>query len=803
MPGAQIDKEKTIRISVRHLVEFVLRSGDIDTRFAGAAKDAMLEGSRLHRRIQKSMGENYRAEVALRQSFSYPAFTLLLEGRADGIEEDPDGVMIDEIKTVLSDPDQLTEPVPVHLAQAVCYGAIYSAQNHLDRMKIQMTYCGQADEKIRRFQREYSAQELQEELHSLLEKYRPWAEFAVRHREKRDQSLEGMPFPFPYRPGQRKLVVAAWKAMQKQETLLIQAPTGVGKTMSVLFPAVLMLRYSDAERIFYLTAKTTTRRTAEESIRILRDRGAAVTSVTIAAKDRMCFQEKRECNPDSCPCAKGHFDRVGKAAFDLLSEEGQITEPVILEHARQAQVCPFEFCLDLTEWTDCIICDYNYVYDPNVRLQRFFGDGQKTDALFLVDEAHNLVDRGREMYSAGLVKEDFLKARKTYAAYPDLVRLAGAANRAMLCLKKESAGDEETRKLAPARRIADRGEIAGVTKAVRKLYEALTDLPERDPGWKPTDESSEFFFDLRDYLACEEQLSENSRIYTENRADGTFLIRLFCVNPSGRLAACTKQAMASIFFSATFLPISYYRDLLTGDSDTPAVYIPSPFDRSRRLIVAAADVTTKYTRRSAAEYTRCGQYITRMLQARKGNYLVFFPSYRMMEDICAVTEIPDGFRTIRQLQEMDEASRGEFLRYFSERDCPTVGFCVTGGIFGEGIDLQQDRLIGVCIVGTGLAQISAENEILRGYYTDRGMDGFACAYLYPGMNRVMQAAGRLIRTDDDNGVILLMDERFLRREYRALFPPEWDDCRSVHLASVSSVLETFWKKFPERKEQHD
>lgn len=790
MPQPHVEAENTVRISVRNLVEFVLRSGDIDTRVSSAAgREAMLEGARIHRRIQKSMGSGYQAEVPLRETYEYPDFTLVLEGRADGIEQGPDGVVIDEIKTVLADPDRLEGPVPVHLAQAVCYGAIYSAQNHLERLTIQMTYCSQDDGKIRRFRRLYTAGQLQEELRGLLEKYRPWAEFAVRHRKRRDASLDGLQFPFPYRPGQRKLVVSAWKAMKKGETLLIQAPTGVGKTMSVMFPAALMLLHSDAERIFYLTARTTTRETAEESVRILRDRGACLTSVTITAKDRLCFLEKRDCNPDACPYAKGHFDRVGKAAYDLVCEEGQITEQVILERAEREKVCPFEFCLDLTEWTDCIICDYNYVFDPNVRLQRFFGDGSKGEHIFLIDEAHNLAERGREMYSAAVVKESFLKAKKIYSGYPDIVKLADAVNRRMLALKKD-CGDAY--KVYP-----DSSALEPLTEAVRRLFEALSGLPDRDPSWKPTDEASDFFFSLRDYLAAWDRLSESYRIYTENRGDGTFQARLFCVNPSEQITKCVRQGIAAVFFSATLLPIAYYRDLLTGSQDTPAIYIPSPFDRRRRLIAAASDVTTRYTRRSAAEYARCGQYITAMLQARKGNYLVFFPSYRMLQNVVSVTAVPEGYRVLRQSQEMDGASREEFLRCFSDRDRPTVGFCVTGGIFAEGIDLRGESLIGVCVVGTGLAQICTENEILRSCYEDRGLNGFSYAYLYPGMNRVMQAAGRLIRTDSDLGVILLMDERFLRSDYRALFPPEWSDCGRVTLSTVKNTLSEFWERFPD------
>ena len=406
-----MEQKKQVRISVRALVEFVLRSGDIDNRRSGAAqKDAMAAGTRIHKKIQKRMGGNYRAEVPLKYAAldEEEDIELLVEGRADGIFEEDGIVTIDEIKGVYMDLERLTEPVAVHMAQAMCYGYFYCCDRNLDGVRIQLTYCNLETEEIRRFHEDRSKEELEAWFRSVIHEYFKWARYLCHHELQRNQSISGLEFPFPYREGQRDLAVAVYKTISRKKRLFIQAPTGIGKTLSTIFPAVQAMGAGKASKVFYLTAKTITRTVAEEAFRILRSRGLVFTAVTITAKEKLCPMEKTECNPEACPYAKGHFDRVNEAVFDILHLEQEMDRETVLRYAEKYRVCPFEFCLDISSWTDGIICDYNYVFDPNVRLKRYFADGASGDYLFLVDEAHNLVSRAREMYSASVYKEDFL-----------------------------------------------------------------------------------------------------------------------------------------------------------------------------------------------------------------------------------------------------------------------------------------------------------------------------------------------------------------------------------------------------------
>ncbi|MBQ8638686.1 MAG: ATP-dependent DNA helicase [Lachnospiraceae bacterium] len=796
--------ENQIRISVRNLVEFVLRSGSIDNRRSTKVqRDAMLTGSRLHRKIQKQMGSGYQAEVTLRHVVPLGELELILEGRADGIltepvlatensEEQPSdriSVTIDEIMVVFMDISKLEEPLAVHLAQAVCYGYIYALQNHLSSAVIQITYCQPDTEEIRRFSQLYSFARLEDEFNSYIREYGKWAQFIFHHRKERNQSLDGIQFPYSYRPGQRNLVIASYRTIQNGETLFLQAPTGIGKTLSVLFPSVVALGQGTADKIFYLTAKTITRSVAMEGLHILRETGAKLSFAAITAKEKLCLMETMDCNPLACPFAKGHFDRVNAAVYDLICQEEEVSREILLSYAQKYQVCPFEMSLDVTYWVDVIVCDYNYLYDPNVRLQRFFSDGEKGAYIFLNDEAHNLVERAREMYSAHLNKEEFLEAKKHYRELPAIVKRIESCNRKLLELKREC----DTWRLLPE------GEGMGAfVMALEQLYGELMTISDKYPGWISSKEASEFFFHVRDFMNVYEQLDENYRIYTEHGEDGKFWIHELCVNPAKRIRECCSQGTASIFFSATFLPIQYYKELIWGEEEVPAVYVRSPFDSSRRMIGIGADVSTRYSRRNKDEYLRYAVYVEAMLRAKEGNYMVFFPSYRYLQEIMAVVRIPDSYQIAVQETGMTEEDREQFLETFRQKAKPTVGFCVIGGIFSEGIDLQKEALIGVMIAGLGLAQVSPRQEILQRFYSEQGKDGYTFAYLYPGMNRVLQAAGRLIRTAEDYGIILLLDERFLRRDCREQFPVEWSDCRRLKASEAGRQIEEFWENLNRR-----
>lgn len=781
-----MEQKKQVRISVRALVEFVLRSGDIDNRRSGAAqKDAMAAGTRIHKKIQKRMGGNYRAEVPLKYTVldEEEDIELLVEGRADGIFEEDGIVTIDEIKGVYMDLERLTEPVAVHMAQAMCYGYFYCCDRDLDGVRIQLTYCNLETEEIRRFHEDRSREELEVWFRSVIHEYFKWARYLCHHELQRNQSISGLEFPFPYREGQRDLAVAVYKTISRKKRLFIQAPTGIGKTLSTIFPAVQAMGAGKASKVFYLTAKTITRTVAEEAFRILRSRGLVFTAVTITAKEKLCPMEKAECNPEACPYAKGHFDRVNEAVFDILHLEQEMDRETVLRYAEKYRVCPFEFCLDISSWTDGIICDYNYVFDPSVRLKRYFADGASGDYLFLVDEAHNLVSRAREMYSASVYKEDFLEVKRIIKGKsPRLERQLDRCNKLLLSMKRE-CGDWQLLE-----------DVTGLAAGIMTAFSYMETFMEEFPEFPERETVLDFYFCLQDFLNVYEELDGHYRIYEENREDGSFLVRLFCVDPSRLLSRCMDQGASTILFSATLLPVRYYKTLLSGNQEDYAVYVNSPFPEENRLLMVAEDVSSRYTRRSPSEYRKVADYIRIVTQSRLGNYMVFFPSYQYMGEIEEILEEePLEADLLVQGQGMGEAEKTEFLEEFEkERSHSLAAFCVMGGIFSEGIDLKEERLIGVIVVGTGLPMVCVEQEVLKGYFDETEEKGFDFSYQYPGMNKVLQAAGRVIRTPGDRGVILLLDDRFLRRDHLELFPREWERFQVVNRGNAARCLEDFW-----------
>lgn len=841
-----------LHTSVRNLVEFILRGGDIDNRSGRMITDAMMEGSKIHRKIQRSMGENYQAEVPLALTIEAEEYMLVIEGRADGIAygefpnqnsekeaytqdtfldrtgKSEEMVYIDEIKGVYRNVATMEAPVYVHKAQAMCYAYIYALQNHLDQIGVQMTYCNLDTEDVKLFLEVFAWDALADWFGNLIAEYRKWADWQIMWRRKRQESIQNLEFPYPYREGQRKLVGDVYRTIRRGKNLFIQAPTGVGKTISTIFPAVKAVGEELADRIFYLTAKTITATVAKETFGLLREQGYQAKIIQLTAKEKLCLcgntaieqeaadqddpypdfpQIKLECNPQNCPYAKGHFDRVNDAVFELLQASDLFTREEILAQARKHRVCPFELSLDVATWCDNILCDYNYVFDPNVYLKRFFQDSSKEKYLFLVDEAHNLVDRSREMYSATLYKEDILAVKKIMKPHNQAIaRTLDKCNKAMLDFKRECENYSVC-------------ESVGVlTFYLMRLVSQMEEFFEKPREFPDKKTVLDFYFELRNFVNIYDLVDENYVIYDEMQEDGRFMIKLFCVDPSKNLQKCIDKSVSTIFFSATLLPINYYKRLLSTKEDNYAIYAQSTFDETQRLLAFGRDVSTKYTRRGPAEYEKIARYIRAAIRSKKGNYMVFFPSYKMMQDVydvfvrveresdtrngVAVSDEPniaeesleESLTIIMQHSNMNEAEREEFLQAFEQEDSGTlVAFCVMGGIFGEGIDLKNDRLIGAVIVGTGLPQISNEREILKQYYDKQGLSGFDYAFRYPGINKVLQAAGRVIRTQEDRGIIVLLDERFLQSDYNALYPREWKNRIVGNVETVDAEICKFWE----------
>ena len=598
-----------LHISVRNLVEFIFRAGDIDNR-AGklASAEAMMEGSRIHRKIQKSMDTSYQAEVPLKIEWKANDYVLVVEGRADGIaygkfqpdlpaatesvlqpemefaaEIPPEEEIsfIDEIKGVYRNVAAMEQPVYVHKAQAMCYAYIYAKQNRLERIGVQMTYCNLDTEEIRYFREIYTFETLTVWFGHLIEDYRKWADWQIAWKKQRQESIHTLEFPFPYRQGQKKLVADVYRTILRGKNLFIEAPTGVGKTISTIFPAVKAVGEGLADRIFYLTAKTITATVAKETFALLEEQGYRAKVIQITAKEKLCLCEEMDCNPVNCPYAKGHFDRINDAIFELMTTKEHYSREEIEACAQKYKVCPFELGLDMSLFSDGILCDYNYVFDPHVYLRRFFGEGAgREQYLFLIDEAHNLLERGREMYSAQLYKEDFLTLKKTVKAFsPRMEKLLDKCNRELLFLKRE-CGDWC---------IVE--EIDAFVQALLRLSPCMEDYLENHDDSPVRREILDFYFEISHFLQIYELMDQKYVVYTKLDEDGRFLLRLFNVDPSTNLKECLQRSVSSVLFSATLLPIQYYKKLLGGEAEDYEVYAKSVFSPEKKGLFLAEDVT--------------------------------------------------------------------------------------------------------------------------------------------------------------------------------------------------------------------
>ncbi|MBP3277846.1 MAG: ATP-dependent DNA helicase, partial [Butyrivibrio sp.] len=591
--------------------------------------------------------------------------------------------------------------------------------------------------------------------------------------------------------------------------LFLQAPTGTGKTISTVFPTVKAMGEGKVSKIFYLTAKTIAGTVAVEAFDTMRrTQGLKIKTATITARDKICFmdEDNRNCNPVACPYAKGHYDRINDAIYDLLTREDAFDRDTIIEYSKKHQVCPFEMSLDMSLFADGIICDYNYVFDPFVYLRRFFADGKEHDFCFLVDETHNLLDRGRDMYSAVLKKESFLSLKNTIKEFhPRIAGHLDKCNKALLELKRQCTLEYK---------VYD--SIEGFITVLNRLSAILSEYLEDHDEGPCREDILQFYFDVSRFLTIYDLMDDHYVTYGEFAEDGGFLLRLSCIDPSRNLALCMDRGISTILFSATLLPIQYYKSLLGGTKEDYEIYAKTVFDPGKLGIFIGTDVSSRYSQRGYDMYRKVAMYIDSVIKAKKGNYLVFFPSHQYLYEVYSIFEEefydPEDTELLAQTSFMTEAAREEFLSRFSTgndidlssiihmdlevvEDKNVLGFCVMGGIFSEGIDLKNDSLIGVIIVGTGIPMVCNEREIIRDFFEKKGLDGFDYAYRFPGMNKVLQAAGRVIRTVDDVGVALLLDDRFMQGGYRALFPREWSGYKTISTSSVNKGISQFWSGF--------
>ena len=612
-------KNELIKISIRNLVEFVLRRGSIDSRIKASVR--ALEGIKGHKKIQSSYSEKDRAEVTLKEDIDFEDFTLRVEGRADGILEENEKIIIDEIKTTTKNVMDIDYDFnELHWAQAKVYAYIYSKEKNLDSIIVQLTYYNVEDFGTKFLRKEYSFNELREFFYDLIEKYKEWILLEKKWIDFRNDSIESFNFPFKsYRKGQRELAIRVYKAITEGKKCFAEAPTGIGKTMSTLFPAVKALGAKETQKIFYITAKTTTREIANNTLRIMREKGLNLRSVNITAKEKCCKMEEKKCIPEYCPYANGYFDRVNIALKEALKHKEEYDLEYINKLSEEYNICPFEFSLELSNFCDVVICDYNYIFDPQASLKGIL-EGKAKDYTILIDEAHNLLDRGRSMYSSKIFKDDFLKLKREFKSkdkgiYNSLDR----ANK-YLIEKRKVLENLETKSLVEKEEPSDLyGILRGFLEKV-DIYES-----------KSSEENSnllELYFNVYEFLnICGYYGDEFTTLY---KLDGNNLeLSINCLDPSRILKSIMNRFKSVIIFSATLLPMEYFKELYGAQEGDYSVNLTAPFDYKNKLTIVGKDVSTTYSNRKRT-LPKIVNYIIECVKSKRGNYLVFFPSYEYM-----------------------------------------------------------------------------------------------------------------------------------------------------------------------------
>lgn len=749
--------------SVRGIIEYVLKNGSLDDRFVSRGR--AIEGTIAHGIVQKdneAIYEDYKKEVALKHKFIINDINLEVDGRADGIIKENKKVIIEEIKSTYKDLSYIDEDYNIlHWAQGKFYGYIYCLDNSLQTIDVRLSYFNINTSEVRSFDKTYDFSELEEFVYSLVNKYLEVITAKENFNKIKYKSISCLKFPFKsYRKGQRELAVNCFSSIKQQGILFAQAPTGIGKTISTIFPSLKSIGEGRGEKIIYLTAKTITRTVAEEAYLKLYKEGLEFKVVTITAKEKICLNDEVKCNPDECIYAKDYFNKINDVIISLIKENNKFFRKDIIEYAKKYKVCPFELSLDLSDWCDGIICDYNYGFDPRVKLRRIFEERNEENIL-LIDEAHNLVNRARDMYSCQLEKSKVMTVNKVIKGkVPNLYKISNAINKEMILIRREL---EEVNKNLLYHNV--------VYKDLIKLLRAFINEAEsyliKSKGTLGYDDVLDFYYTARNFIAVSELYNKE---YTTilKKEKNEFIIKIFCINPSSNLKQTLKSAYSSVIFSATLSPIKYYVDLIGGDEKSFRVKFDSPFNREN-LSTYLYNLDMRYVNRERNVDILC-KIINQFVNEVQGNYMVFLPSFDYLAKVYKrYSDIYGENGIIVQKENLTESQKEEYLAQFS-LESKVVGFTVVGGMFSEGVDLPGDKLIGAIIVGVGFPKVSIENNIIQEYFDSNGFD---YSYTYPGINKVLQSAGRVIRTETDKGRILLIDKRYNNSKYRFILPSDW------------------------------
>ncbi len=778
---------KTLSASVRDLAD-LCRGGDINFRFS--TRSSAMEGIRGHQRVQKSRGTNYISEYPVSITVSGGEIKLRLSGRIDGIGYDRQRSLfvIEEIKTLRVAVSEIPAAImDGYWHQVLLYAHMLLQEVDHDAIIVRLCFFHLEEESEEVLERLISRAELTHQFADTLLYYLGYLDRREMWFAERRVSIAAMGFPYSeFRSGQRDLSVAVFRALSDRQHLVVEAPTGLGKTMGTIFPAIRQLEHNDVKRVMYLSARTSTQQQALIAVRDVTSAGTRIRSVVLTAKDKICFSPGEPCHPDHCRFAQGYYDKLPGVLGEVLVTDREFSRERVEQLAADHQMCPFELGLDLAGECDFIIADYNYVFDPVVYLRRFFDRGEK-DTVVLVDEAHNLVDRGRSMFSAALLKEQFLDvARLMSDSSPSIARAGRAVNRSILDYRRLHKAQLDDQSY-----IVDAEPPEEIIAVLRRFVEAAEEeLRQEHSDLAGSREILlETYFDALRFLRTEEWF-DNSYTFLLTRARNKHRLQLYCVDPSVRLAEVFDRLAGSVSFSATLRPSGFFRQMLGVPEQANWYRLPSPFPKENLHVALAPFIDTSYQGRKQSIDALCS-LIHEVIHTRKGNYLVFFPSYQYLENVRDrfVENYPSQ---VLQVQErtMSDGDREAFLYGFNQTT-QTCGFAVMGGAFSEGIDLKGNRLIGVIVVGVGLPQVGIERDLIRDHFPDHG---FEYAYQYPGLTRVLQTAGRLIRDESDEGVLCFVDRRYAEPRYLELLPEHWDARISRTHQDMIQGISDFWSR---------
>ena len=775
---------KQIELSVHELVDFVLRKGDIDSRSFNSM--TMQEGTRIHNIYQSKQDSNYLKEYPLKGIFSYEDSLVYLSGRSDGIilEEVP---IIEEIKSTNCDLNSFfKENEEWHLGQAICYGYLYAIEKGLDKVKIRLTYISQVNNDILKKNYCYKTDELLTKIHQYFDVYLQFARIIETRKNRRNESLSVLRFPFSNaREGQMELIDFTKQAIESADSRFAEASTGIGKTMATIFSTLSYLKEDKLDKVFYLCPKNTNFDNATKALEILNKEGYLLSYTEIRARSKMCpYKLEKTCNPDDCPLTIGYYSKLKDVLKDCLVHENLLNSEIIDKYAKKYDVCPFELSLDFSVYTDFVVCDYNYAFHPISYLRRFFEVPDKTYRIFaLVDEAHNLIDRARDMFTVTFSEEDYKNLKKELKGYrnPEINKILRKINQDLRLFKQFEFNEQPI-----ILEQLDSKFIQHITKLRSEINVLETDNPKLK-----LKKGKDFLIDLYKFIVINDLLNDGFKIILDNKYDN-LTIKLFCIDPSSFINKSLFHFLGTLFFSATLTPIDYFQKVNLNRDGFKTISLPSPFNPNNFFLIINDNISIKYKDRDKT-LEEVVKEINIFVSKKVGNYLIFVPSFEYSRKIEKYF-INDN-RFVFQTATMTNKDKDEFLANFKENPQESrIGVCVISGSFAESIDLTGDRLIGVVIVGVGLPQVNFENNLVKDFYIQKEMNGYEFAYMNPGINKVLQALGRVIRTQNDKRSALIIDSRYAQSHYFSVLKDRYKNYTKIKDSNgLIKALNSFYK----------